>query len=151
MDFLKELPLGLILGAFVLASALFSFYTYYHRSVLGPFVRALLQSGARDERSAVTPRELSITPDGRLRRALKDTGALSGIVACADYPAKSARTFGKREAFDPEDLHFFIPDHVREKAESIYRGETPVWIPIVITAAALSAAVALYEILSRLS
>lgn len=126
-----------LIVAFGLAVSLFAFYTHYHKSVLGPFVRALLASGAESAETAKTAEELGVLLKPALVRALLH-GALSSVVTVVAREEGS----GKERALDT--CSFFIARQRREKAQGIYAGEESVFVPVLVTATALVLSLVVY-------
>lgn len=121
--------------AFALAAAIFAFYTYYHKTVLGKLVRALLESGAESPETAKTFSELDIPPSATLARALRPTGALSGVVTVYGTPP-TEQTLSARDDDALLTLHLYVAPEQRDKARGIYATEARIFVPIAITAAA---------------
>lgn len=136
-----------ILVAFVAAVGIFSFYTYYHRSVLGVLVRALLESGATSPETAKNLAEMDVAPRAAYSRALSGASALSRVVTVV----------GKREKLPVADLsasdeslnllRFYIAPESQAKARGIYGTAENIVAPVVITAASLVLALVLWAVL----
>ncbi|MBQ2253243.1 MAG: hypothetical protein II328_04590 [Clostridia bacterium] len=129
-----------IFGAFFLAVAIFAFYTYYHKTVLGRLVRAILRSGAESPETAKTLSEMDLAPLAAYERALFGSGSLSRIVSYVGTVPKKARILGQSNEEAAKTLSvlaYYVSPERRRKAESIYSTEQSIVAPIVVTAAAL--------------
>ena len=130
-----------VFGAFALAAGIFAFYTYYHKSVLGKFVRALLASGAFNPESAKTFAELDIAPTAAYEHALLG-GSLSRIVTVlGERPHPRRRGSALPNPEDLAVLRFYIPAEKEAKARGIYSDDQSIVAPVVVTATALVLAV----------
>lgn len=142
-----------LLAAFVLAAGAFAFYTYYHKSVLGTLVRALLGAGAESEETAKNFAELGLVPNALLLRALNEGSALCRVVSVVGQRPAAVRVYGRmmrdEEAFGR--LRFFIAPEQEEKARGIYGDEISLFVPIFVTAASVVLAAALCAVLPQIS
>ncbi|MBP3685598.1 MAG: hypothetical protein J6J21_01065 [Clostridia bacterium] len=143
-----------IFGAFFLAVAIFAFYTYYHKTVLGRLVRAILNSGAESPETAKTFAELDLVPTPAYERALLGSGSLSHIVSFVGTVPKKARILGQSNQQATETLSvlaLYVSPERRRKAQSIYSAEQSIAAPIAVTAAALVLTVVLVLLFPQIS
>ncbi len=137
-----------IVGAFCLAAVLFAFHTYYHKAVLGVFVRALLESGAASPETAKTFAELDLAPRGVYLRSVF-FGALRSVVV--PEGGEAFRRFGGRAEDRAMALRFYIADGSRAKAEGLYAESAGIFVPVVTTAVALIFTVTICVIFAQIA
>ncbi len=136
--------LRLLIPAFALAVALFVFYTYYHKRVLGEFVRALLVAEANSPETAKTTGELGAALTPAVSRSLL-RGALSELVTIVPSDEGEVRE---------ETLSrcaFFIRSDREKKARGIYAGDQSLFVSIFITAAAAVLALVLWLLFPQIA
>lgn len=128
-----------VFAAFCLAVTAYAFYTYYHKTLLGRLVRALLEVGAHCEEDARSFAELGVLPSKVLLRAVCG-GALSRVVSVTGLCERPARRFGRRAPRSEAEiaaLRLYVPEESRRKAQGIYAAEQSVLAPILVTVATL--------------
>lgn len=136
--------LRVLIPAFALAVALFVFYTYYHKRVLGVFVRALLEDGANSPETAKTPESLGAKLTPAVRRSLF-SGSLSDVVriVAPEGEEVSEDTLWR--------CAFFLAADKENKARGIYAGDQSLFASIFITAAAFVLALILWLLFPQIA
>lgn len=121
--------------------ALACLYAEWQSSIRYRGVRALLRHGAIGEEKAKTPRELGLSGQTAVLRALAEGGSLSHLVSAVgrhkptyeEYLAaerqkrksKNKKEKGKKTAVQAESEHFYLPEDALDRAKRLYDKSAP--------------------------
>jgi len=126
----------IIIGVIAAAS-----YAFYNKSILGGFVKRLIEEGCDSEENGLSLRELGYDKSGLVRFALRPESSLSRVVkryapAEAGASANGAvRVNGRRVSDTMLDKSvFFIEEGSLEKAERTYVSHGTTVFSLVLTA-----------------
>ena len=125
---------GVLLGAV---------YAFYNKSILGSFVRSLIDSGCTKPESGKTLKELGFDKKPLLRFALRDGSSLSYVVKgrplAVEVPEAEAakekkRTFGKSAKVNLDNMVYYLDPEKIEKAERTYDNQGTTVLSVALTA-----------------
>ena len=116
-------------------------YAFYNKSILGGFVKRLIEQGCDSGENGLSLRELGYDKSGLVRFALRPEGSLSRVVKRYSPEEASAsfgnvvRVNGKRVADTMLDkCVFYIEESSLEKAEKTYVSHGTTVLSVVLTA-----------------
>lgn len=154
------MTLELIIWSMFAGICLAALIIMYNKNVLGPFIRALFDAGANSPETAKTLAELGYTSKPFVRLSLGKRGTFSRIVqhtALEASPLSPARLSdgeneggdaaeaavepkkppkkpgGRRSRLSLDEVRFFIPEAMTERADSIYLNGGASLLTVLIT------------------
>lgn len=150
--------LEVLIWALFIGFVLASFMIFYHKRIIGSFVRALLEKQANSPESALSIYDLGFDNNALIKNALKSDATLRRIVWELDdnmQKREDGVVFSARSnRLDINNAKFYIPDENRIRAELRYSSKgTDVFaiiIAIVLFMAIAYAALLLIPMITEL-
>lgn len=103
---------------------------FISKAIAGPFIRALLEKGATEEKKAVTLGEIGFLNRRLLKVALRNGSSLRGIVSVVGGELAKISS-EKRAAYDFEKARLYIHPDKKIKAEITY-GKGEKWYVLLL-------------------
>lgn len=138
---LTEVDFSVYLICILVGVAAAAAYAFYNKSILGGFVKRLIEQGCDSEENGLSLRELGYDKSGLLRFSLRPESSLSRVVKrytpaeAGAFDAKAVRVNGRKAADTTLDKSvFYIEEASLEKAERTYVSHGTTVLSLVLTA-----------------